>query len=87
MKIEMIGRKAYKFTEDGTNRTVEGVSVWYTASTQGVTGKSADKLSIKADNALYHKVMALDFSKPIPASADFEVAPGSKKAILTDLQF
>ena len=86
MKMTIVGCRPYDFEDKETGRKVSGLSLFYTAPSPDVKGNVASKLSVKSDHDLYHRLLGLNYTKPIEADAIFELVPGSSKAVLIDVQ-
>ena len=90
MRITVVGCRPYDFKDDQTGRQVAGLSVYYTAPDAGdstLHGEIAAKLSVKLGTELYDRMLSADYSEPFLAETVFDMNPGSKKAVLSDIQF
>ena len=92
-KVTITGIRTYDFADKENNRQVQGMSVYYKVDLEPRNGNSAkgfntEKLDVKSGTELYAKMLNAPVDKaPISAEVKYDIVPGSKRPVLTDIQF
>lgn len=57
MEVYVVGARAYSFTDEKTNRLVEGVNVWHLTKTEDGAGQIPAKISLPYETWGYIKTL------------------------------
>lgn len=87
MEVMLLGVKPVSFTPRGESQEKSGLTVYYTAESPEVIGLFAD--SVWVDKAKtpkwYNSLSSMDFEKPVPAQFVYEILPGRKAPLLSNI--